>query len=74
VIGLVMATLVKSPVAKLAWALWPAWVWFAVMASGNHFWLDIAAGVAVALAAAAILAWVGSRRRVAPAVASSRRW
>jgi hypothetical protein len=26
-------------------------VWFAVMATGNHFWLDCVAGVAVALLA-----------------------
>ena len=30
--------------AKALWLLWPAWVWFAVMATGNHFWLDILAG------------------------------
>ncbi len=35
----------------MLWTLWPAWVWFAVMATGNHFWLDIAAGVGVALVA-----------------------
>ena len=74
VIGFVMTTLVKSVPVKVVWALWPAWVWFAVMATGNHFWLDIAAGVAVALAAAGILAWVGSRRRVTQTVASPRRW
>jgi len=28
---------------------WPAWVWFAVMATGNHFWLDCMAGIGVAL-------------------------
>ena len=28
--------------AKLLWTLWPTWVWFTVMATGNHFWLDIA--------------------------------
>ena len=34
---------------------WPAWVWFAVMATGNHFWLDCLAGIAVALLAMAIV-------------------
>jgi hypothetical protein len=34
---------------------WPAWVWFAVMATANHFWLDIAAGVLVALITGAII-------------------
>ena len=36
-------------------SLWPAWVWFAVMASGNHFWLDCLAGAIVALFAMAIV-------------------
>ena len=36
----------RSRWAKALWALWPAWVWFAVMATGNHFWLDCLAGVA----------------------------
>ena len=34
---------------RLFWTLWPAWVWFAVMATGNHFWLDCVAGMFVAL-------------------------
>ena len=48
----------------MLWTLWPTWVWFSVMATGNHFWLDIAAGVAVALTAAAALAWLEKTRRV----------
>lgn len=34
---------------KALWALWPAWVWFCVLATANHFWLDVVAGIAVAL-------------------------
>ncbi len=45
----------RNLVAKLAWALWPAWVWFSVMATANHFWLDVVAGVAVAVVALAIV-------------------
>ncbi len=37
--------------AKALWAVWPAWVWFAVMATGNHFWLDCLAGIGVAILA-----------------------
>jgi len=37
------------------WLLWPAWVWFSVMATANHFWLDVVAGIGVATLAAAIL-------------------
>ncbi len=57
-VGVVMATLVRRPLAKALWLLWPAWVWFTVLATANHFWLDIAAGVLVAaLAAALVLRW-----------------
>ncbi len=45
IIGFAMATLVKSRWAAMLWTLWPTWVWFSVMATGNHYWLDIAAGV-----------------------------
>ena len=39
----------------MLWLAWAPWVWFAVMATGNHFWLDVAAGVLVAGVAAAIV-------------------
>lgn len=61
IVAIVLVPLVRSPLAKLAWALWPAWVWFTVMATGNHFWLDIAAGVALAGATIAIMAYVERR-------------
>jgi membrane-associated phospholipid phosphatase len=35
--------------AKALWALWPAWVWFCVMATANHFLLDVVAGIGVAI-------------------------
>ena len=56
IVGVVMATVVRRRWAKVLWLAWPPWVWFAVMATGNHFWLDIAAGVARrAVVAAAIV-------------------
>jgi hypothetical protein len=51
IVGLVMISACRSWWARALWALWPGWVWFAVMATGNHFWLDCVAGVAVAAAA-----------------------
>jgi hypothetical protein len=48
IVGVVLFSLCRSVWAKLLWAVWPAWVWFAVMATGNHFWLDCIAGIAVA--------------------------
>jgi membrane-associated phospholipid phosphatase len=53
IVGLVLCALCKSRWAKVFWAVWPAWVWFAVMATGNHFWLDCLAGIGVALIAMA---------------------
>jgi hypothetical protein len=55
IVGVVMALAVRRTWAKALWLLWPAWVWFSVMATGNHFWLDIAAGIAVAGLAAAVI-------------------
>jgi membrane-associated phospholipid phosphatase len=55
IVGIVLAFVCRRWWAKLFWAIWPAWVWFAVMATGNHFWLDIIAGVGVALVALAIV-------------------
>jgi membrane-associated phospholipid phosphatase len=62
IVGVAMALLVGAPLAKLAWLCWPAWVWFSVMATGNHFWLDIAAGIALAGIATSIVAIVERRR------------
>jgi hypothetical protein len=51
IVGVVLFSVCRSPWAKALWAAWPAWVWFAVMATGNHFWLDCVAGIAVAILA-----------------------
>lgn len=55
IVGVTMAFVCRNKIAKVAWALWPAWVWFSVMATGNHFGLDVVAGVAVALLALVIV-------------------
>jgi membrane-associated phospholipid phosphatase len=47
IVGLVLASLVRRPAWKVVWLVWPAWVSFAVMATGNHFWLDVLAGMAL---------------------------
>jgi hypothetical protein len=51
IVGVVLASLSRHWWAKAFWMVWPAWVWFAVMASGNHFWLDCVAGAGVAMIA-----------------------
>ena len=55
IVSVVMATVVRRRWAKVLWLAWSPWVWFAVMATGNHFWLDIAAGIVVAAIAGAIV-------------------
>ncbi len=62
IIGFALATLVRPRWLKVVWTLWPSWVWFSVMATGNHFWLDVAAGIAVAGLAATLLTWAENRR------------
>jgi membrane-associated phospholipid phosphatase len=69
IIGVALAILVRPRWLKALWVLWPAWVWFSVMATGNHFWLDILAGILVAAAAAAIVNRKYIRRIVSPAPA-----
>jgi hypothetical protein len=55
IVGVVLATVVRRRIFKLLWLVWPAWVWFTVMATANHFWLDIVAGIVVAGFAAAVI-------------------
>jgi membrane-associated phospholipid phosphatase len=55
IVGVVLAGVCKNWFAKIAWALWPGWVWFSVMATGNHFWLDVLAGIVVAIVSLAIV-------------------
>jgi PAP2 superfamily len=55
IVGVVLFSVCRSWWAKAFWAAWPMWVWFCVMATGNHFWLDCLAGIAVALLAMAIV-------------------
>jgi membrane-associated phospholipid phosphatase len=55
VVGIILASVVKNRFGKVVWLLWPAWVWFAVMATGNHFWLDVLAGIVLAVIALAIV-------------------
>jgi len=57
IIGIALARVVRPRLLRLAFALWPAWVSFSLVASGNHFWLDIAVGLLLA----ALGAWVAAR-------------
>ena len=55
IVGIVLATVARRRLARAFWLAWPAWVWFAVMATGNHFWLDCVAGMAVAALAMTVV-------------------
>jgi membrane-associated phospholipid phosphatase len=55
IVGVALALIVRRRWAGALWLCWPVWVWFSVIATGNHFWLDIVAGVLVALAAGLLL-------------------
>lgn len=48
--------LVKLKPLKVLWAIYPAVVTFVVIVTGNHYWLDVALGAAVA----AVSAWGAS--------------
>ena len=55
IVGIVLASVARHWPVKVLWLLWPLWVWFAVMATGNHFWLDVFAGIVLGSIALAII-------------------
>src|SRR6266536_1170165 len=71
IVGLTLAHVSRHWWSKTLWLLWPAWVWFAVMATGNHFWLDILAGILVAGLAAVVIYRQPLWRRLRPAPAAA---
>jgi membrane-associated phospholipid phosphatase len=64
IVGVVLASVTRHWPFKVLWLLWPLWVWFAVMATGNHFWLDVFAGVVLGTIALAIFYHAQLRRFV----------
>jgi membrane-associated phospholipid phosphatase len=40
--------LVRNPVGKVLWALYPLLVFWVIVVTGNHYWFDAAAGLVVA--------------------------
>lgn len=58
IVGVALALVVRNPALKALCLLFPAWVWFSLIATANHFWLDVAAGIVLAaLGAAVVLGW-----------------
>jgi membrane-associated phospholipid phosphatase len=68
IVGIVMASVCRRRVARVLWLAWPVWVTFAVMGTGNHYWLDCVAGFGVALLVAVVL-FRGRLRRLLPGAA-----
>jgi membrane-associated phospholipid phosphatase len=62
IVGIVMFGLVRSRIAKALWLSWPVWVAFAVISTGNHYWLDVMAGFVIAVAAGLALRHVRTLR------------
>ncbi len=55
IVGVAMFGAVRSRTAKILWLAWPAWIIFVVLATSNHYWLDIVAAIAIALPAAVVV-------------------
>ena len=64
IVGVVMFGLVRSRLAKALWLAWPAWVGLAVISTGNHYWLDVVAGILLAIATGIALRRMPRLRRV----------
>jgi membrane-associated phospholipid phosphatase len=65
IVGVILASVVRRPIWKALWLIWPLWVWFAVMATGNHFWLDVLAGIVLGGATLALVYRASVRRFIA---------
>jgi membrane-associated phospholipid phosphatase len=62
IVGIVMFGVVRSRIAKALWLVWPVWVGFAVISTGNHYWLDVVAGFVLALATGLVLRYTHALR------------
>jgi membrane-associated phospholipid phosphatase len=58
IVGLALAVLVRQKALKVLFALYPFWVCFSLLATANHFWVDIAAGFALAIVGTVVAARV----------------
>ena len=74
IVGWFMVITCRTLWAKALWALWPAWVWFCVVATANHYLLDVIAGIGVAVLSLLATAWLpklaGRLRSAGPAIAN----
>ena len=74
IVGWFLVATSRTIWAKALWALWPLWVWFCVVATANHYLLDVLAGIGVAVTALLATAWAprlfGRLRAAGPIIAN----
>jgi membrane-associated phospholipid phosphatase len=74
IVAFFLVTTSRTVWAKALWTLWPLWVWFSVVATANHFVLDVVAGIIVAVASLLATAYLprlfGRLRAVGPVIAN----
>jgi membrane-associated phospholipid phosphatase len=71
IVGYCLALSCRHWWAKALWAIWPLWVWFCVIATANHYVLDVVAGIAVAIISLLATAAIPKAMRTAgPAIAN----
>ena len=72
IVGWFLVSTSRTIWAKVLWAFWPLWVWFCVIATANHYVLDVLAGISVAVAARRATTWgprvCGRRRGPGPVI------
>ena len=51
-------SIVKNPMARFLWLLYPVLIFFVIVVTANHYWIDAAAGAVVALSSALIAHYV----------------
>ena len=62
IVGIFLFRAARHWWSKAIWAAWPAWVWFCVLATANHYWLDVLAGIGVALISLFVISRLPRRR------------
>jgi hypothetical protein len=74
IVGVFLVASSRTIWAKALWALWPLWVWFCVIATANHYVLDVLAGIGVAVVSLLATAWTprlfGRLRALGPVIAN----
>jgi len=74
IVGWFLFSSSRTLLAKTLWAIWPLWVWFCVIATANHYFLDVLAGIGVAVVALLGTAWAprlfARARGLGPAIAN----